>query len=136
MIPFRMWWKILDHWINKNSKRSKKHLIIIWVRVWVMVFNATFNNILVISWLSVLLVEQTWVPRENHQPAASDWKTLSHNFYQVHLTWAGFELTTLVVIGTDCISSCKSNYCQTCLSDPLYITTIRGLLSNRKLDNK
>jgi hypothetical protein len=30
--------------------------------------------------------------------------------YQVHLAWAGFELTTLVVIGTDCISSCKSNY--------------------------
>ena len=30
--------------------------------------------------------------------------------YQVHLTWAGFELTKLVVIGTDCIGSCKSNY--------------------------
>ena len=24
--------------------------------------------------------------------------------------WTGFELTTLVVIGTDCIGSCKSNY--------------------------
>jgi hypothetical protein len=23
--------------------------------------------------------------------------------YRVHLSWAGFELTTLVVIGTDCI---------------------------------
>ena len=30
--------------------------------------------------------------------------------YRVHLGWAGFELTTLVVIGTDCIVSCKSNY--------------------------
>jgi hypothetical protein len=30
--------------------------------------------------------------------------------YQVHLTWAGFELTMLVVIGTDCICSYKSNY--------------------------
>jgi hypothetical protein len=29
-----------------------------------MVFNATFNNISVISWLSVLLVEETGVPRE------------------------------------------------------------------------
>ena len=28
----------------------------------------------------------------------------------VHLAWAGFELTTLVLIGTDCIGSCKSNY--------------------------
>jgi hypothetical protein len=25
--------------------------------------------------------------------------------YRVHLAWAGFELTTLVVIGTDCIGS-------------------------------
>ena len=36
----------------------------------VMVFNATFNNISVISWRSVLLVEETRVPGENHQLAA------------------------------------------------------------------
>ena len=30
--------------------------------------------------------------------------------YRVHLAWTGFELTTLVVIGTDCIGSCKFNY--------------------------
>ena len=30
--------------------------------------------------------------------------------YQVHLTWARFELTMLVLIGTDCIGSYKSNY--------------------------
>jgi hypothetical protein len=30
--------------------------------------------------------------------------------YRVHLAWVGFELTTSVVIGTDCIGSCKSNY--------------------------
>jgi hypothetical protein len=30
--------------------------------------------------------------------------------YRVHLAWAGFDLTTLVVIGTDCIYSYKSNY--------------------------
>jgi hypothetical protein len=30
--------------------------------------------------------------------------------YQVHLAWAGFKLTTLVAIGTDCIGSCISNY--------------------------
>ena len=35
-----------------------------------MVFNTTFNNISVISWWSVLLVEETGVPRENHRPAA------------------------------------------------------------------
>ena len=44
-----------------------------------MVYNATFNNISVISWWSVLLVEETEVPRENHWPAASHWQFLSHN---------------------------------------------------------
>ena len=39
--------------------------------VCLMVFNATFNNISVISWRSVLLVEKTGVPGENHRPVAS-----------------------------------------------------------------
>jgi hypothetical protein len=44
------------------------------VRVGVRVFNATYNNIAVISfifWQSVLLVEETRVPGENHRPAES-----------------------------------------------------------------
>jgi hypothetical protein len=41
-----------------------------------MVFNATFNNISVISWRSVLLVEEAG---ENQRLAASHWQTLSHN---------------------------------------------------------
>ena len=44
-----------------------------------MVFNTTFNNISVISWQSVLLVEETGVPGENHRPVASNWQTLSHS---------------------------------------------------------
>ena len=36
-----------------------------------MVFNATFNNNSVITWWSVLLVEETLVPEENHGPVAS-----------------------------------------------------------------
>jgi len=37
----------------------------------IMVFKETFNNISVISWLSVLLVEDIGAPGENHRPAAS-----------------------------------------------------------------
>ena len=50
-----------------------------------MVFNATFNNISVISWRSVLLVEETGGPGANHRPVASDShrQTLSDNV--VHL---------------------------------------------------
>jgi hypothetical protein len=36
-----------------------------------MVFNDNVNNISVISWWSVLLVEETGVPGENHRPVAS-----------------------------------------------------------------
>jgi hypothetical protein len=39
-------------------------------------FNATFNNISVISWKSVLLEEETG---ENHWPPTSHWQTLLHN---------------------------------------------------------
>ena len=48
-----------------------------------MVFNATFNNISVISWQSILLVEEIGKSGENHRPVASHWQTLSHNV--VHL---------------------------------------------------
>jgi len=67
-----------------------------------MVINATFNNISITLWPSVLLEEETGVPRENHRPAASHWQALSNN-----VVGAGFDLTTFVVIGT---CSCKSNY--------------------------
>ena len=39
-------------------------------RVRVKVLNATSNNILVILWPSVLLVEETGVPGENHKTVA------------------------------------------------------------------
>jgi hypothetical protein len=44
-----------------------------------MVFNATFNNISAISRQSVLLVDETRVPRENNWNVASHWQPLSHN---------------------------------------------------------
>jgi hypothetical protein len=67
----------------------------------VMVFNPTFNNISVIWWRLVLLVEKTWVPGENH-----DLPHVTDKVYHImlYLVWAGFELTTLVVIGTDWVS--------------------------------
>jgi hypothetical protein len=42
----------------------------------VMVFNANFNNTSVISWRSVLLVEEI---EENHTPVVSQSQTLSRN---------------------------------------------------------
>ena len=36
-----------------------------------MVFNATFSNISIVSWRSVLLVKENGVHRENHRPTTS-----------------------------------------------------------------
>ena len=74
-----------------------------------MVFNATFDDISVISWRLIWLEEETWVPGENQPPAASHWQTLSHNVSSTHRL-SGIKLTTLMVIGTDYIGSCKFNY--------------------------
>ena len=62
--------------ISNLSKFSGKYFRL---RFRFMVLNATFNTISIISWQSVLLVEKTGVPRENHRPVVSHWQTLSHN---------------------------------------------------------
>jgi hypothetical protein len=74
------------------------------VSVKVMVFNATFNNISIILWRSVLLEKETGVPRGNFRPAASHWQTWSHNVVastpHYEQDWK-LEFTTLMLIGTD-----------------------------------
>ena len=44
-----------------------------------MVFNVTFNNISIILWRLVLLLEETGVPGEKHRHVASHCQALSHN---------------------------------------------------------
>jgi hypothetical protein len=46
--------------------RGNHQILKTFISVRVMMFNATFNNISIISWQSVLLVEETGVPGENH----------------------------------------------------------------------
>ena len=93
---------------ENNLCLKKSNYVKAWFRL--MVFNATFNNISAISWRSVLLLKETGVPGENHRPAASHWKLYHIIVYRVHHAWSLFDLTTLVVISTDSIGSCKSNY--------------------------
>jgi hypothetical protein len=66
LLQLENWFKLIRYICRSYSKREG-------------VFNATFNNISVISWRSVLLVEETGVPGENHWPATSYWQSLSHN---------------------------------------------------------
>ena len=71
-----------------------------------LVFNATFNNISVILWQSVLLVEETGGPRENLSQVTDD----LYHIMLYTLPWLRFKLTTSGVIGSDFMGSCKSNY--------------------------
>jgi len=72
-----------------------------------MMFNTTFNNISVISVVSFISggKQRKW-------PTCRKVLTnfITYCCIEYTSTWMGFKLTTLVVIGTDCTGSCKSNY--------------------------
>ena len=78
-------WKWFFLIINDGLSMQQNMVILnadksfIWVKL--MMFSATFNNISVISWRSVLLilVEETGMPGEKHRPAVSFGHTWSHN---------------------------------------------------------
>ena len=110
MVPLDEYRKLnetITHQRNQIGELASR-FVVMW---WGMVFNSTFNNISVLSWQSVLLVKETKVPRKHHRSVASNWQTLSHKCCTEYTSpWTRIGLATLVVIGTDCIGSCKSNY--------------------------
>ena len=79
--------------------------------VWFMVFNATFNNIFQPYRDNQFIGGGN---QSNRWKAPTCHKSLTNFITQCCIEYTsqytGFELTTLVVIGTDCTCSCKSNY--------------------------
>ena len=49
--------------------------------------------------------------------------------YSVYLAWAGFDLTKLVVIDTDYIGSCKSNYNTITTTNAPNLIKLRSLIA-------
>jgi hypothetical protein len=68
----RLSWVVCS-WLNLKFEKFWQ-LLLLYKKLWngaVFGFNATFNNISVISWRSVLLMEETGVPRKTIEAAAS-----------------------------------------------------------------
>jgi len=78
-----------------------------------MVLNATFNNISVMSWWSVLLMVETW---EYHRPVTSHWQALSHNVVSStpHLSKIRTHIFT---VDRDWLQ--KSSFCVLCAMLPV-----------------
>ena len=66
-----------------------------------MVFNATFTI------FQLYRGGQFYWWRKPEYPEKT---TDTGKLYHIHLAMNGFKRTTLMVIGTDCTASCKSNY--------------------------
>jgi hypothetical protein len=105
-----LYWSVLLTFYRRQTDYRNKSCVIAVEYSLTLKHIPNFNNISVIS--SVLLVEETGVPGENHRPVASHWQTLPHNVQWIEYTspWMEFELTALVVIGTGCTGSYKYTY--------------------------
>ena len=67
------------------------------------------------------MVKETRVPRENHRPMTN---FITYWCIEYTSPSTGFKLTTLVVIGTDCTGSGKSNYHTSMIDLSLFLAEI------------
>ena len=85
------WKRLVELHLCSNINPNTHKLYILRFGLWCL---TPLSSISLILWRSVLLAD-----------------TFYHiMLYRIHLAWAGFQLPTVVVIGTDCIACYKSNY--------------------------
>ena len=85
------WKRLVELHLCPNINPNTHKLYILRLGLWCL---TPLSSISLILWRSVLLED----------------KLYHIMLYRIHHAWAGFELPTVVVIGTGCIGSYKSNY--------------------------
>ena len=74
------------------------------------VFNATFNNISVISWRSLLLVKETRGPGDNHRPVASSKISLSVSCQYFLIKFRPFDVLYIFIQVRVLLFACTDNF--------------------------
>ena len=92
-----------------------------------MVLNATFNNILVISWRLALLVEETGGPRENHWEEGQAFQNWQHKRGRLA---SNHTLIPLSKVDMFCFHAIQIQLLSVCSYAPVYMNLVCLLLNS------
>ena len=125
LLLYPLLWRTNDykHFLYEKHFSCRK-IRISWMKNWIFCRSSSQINSGLVLWcltpLSTIFQlnrggQFYWWMKPEYREKTTNLSQVTDNFYhimlyQVHLAWAGFEFTTLVVISTDCIGSCKNDH--------------------------